>query len=42
MLKLTVWGEPMVQVTVTVADTAPVPVVIEPLVGLTDTVKSNG
>jgi hypothetical protein len=42
MLKVTVWGVPLVRVTVTVEVMMPLPAVIEPLAGLTETAKSNG
>jgi hypothetical protein len=42
MLKLTGCGVPLVRETVTVAVTLPVPAIIEPLFGLTETTKSNG
>ena len=42
MLKLTGCGVPLTREIVTVAVTLPLPAIIEPLVGLTETTKSNG
>ena len=42
VLKVTGWGVPLESETVTAAVVLPLPAVIEPLFGLTETVKSNG